>query len=254
MSVDKRVSIILPSYNEATALPLLVEKIQAVFEKSLREVEYQIVIVDDDSPDGTAEIIQKKFGSDSKIKLIVRKGERGLGTAVLRGIRETDYFYVLVMDCDFNHPPEKIIELVKMIDNYDIVCYSRYIKGGGMNTENKLFRFWGSRLFNKLIQLYLGLKTKDNLSGFFIARKVDLLILPVDIIFAGYGEFYFGILYFMLRQNPQLKILELPIVYQQRIGGTSKTKFMKLMRQYWQKAKLFKKYYNEKGSHHVRPK
>ncbi len=244
----KKISIVLPSYNEATALPLLIERIGAVFEKSLPEIEYQIVAVDDNSPDGTAEIVRKKFGSDPRLKLIVRKNERGLGSAVLRGIREAKGELVIVMDCDFNHPPEKIIELVQNIEGRDIVCYSRYMKGGGMNVENRFFRFWGSKLFNKMLQLTLDVTTNDNLSGFFIARKKDILELPVEVIFDGYGEFYFGILYFLHRQNADLKIMELPIVYQQRIGGESKTKFAKMMRQYWQKAKKFKRYAKSSGN------
>jgi len=236
------VSVVLPSFNEAEALPELIEKILEIFENSILGAEVEIVAVDDNSPDGTSEIVRKKFQGDSRVKLIERKGERGLASAVLRGIREARNEYVIVMDCDFNHPPEKVIALVENMKDYDIVCLSRYVKGGGMNTENKIWRYWGSRFYNKFLQMYLGLETNDNLSGFFVVRKEDVLKLPVNVIFRGYGEFYFGILYFMKKALGKSKILQLPITYEKRLGGESKTKFAGLMLQYFKKAIAFKKF------------
>jgi predicted ATP-grasp superfamily ATP-dependent carboligase/glycosyltransferase involved in cell wall biosynthesis len=236
------VSVILPSFNEAEALPKLIGELLGVFERDIPHTEIQIIAVDDNSPDGTASVVRDKFQGNPKVILIERKEEKGLASAVLRGIQEAQNEHVLVMDCDFNHPPEKVVDLVKNINSYDIVCYSRYVKGGGMNTDNKLMRYWGSRLYNKFLQFYLDLETNDNLSGFFIVRRGDVLKLPTDIVFKGYGEFYYGILYFMKKALGKSKILQLPIVYEKRVGGESKTKFASMMLQYFKKARLFKKY------------
>ena len=236
------VSVVLPSFNEAEALPKLIEKILEIFEADIPSLEVEIVAVDDNSPDGTSEIVRKKFQGDQRVKLIERKGEKGLASAVFRGIQEAENEYIIVMDCDFNHPPEKVIDLARNIKNYDIVCYSRYVKGGGMNTDNKMIRYWGSRFYNKFLQVYLGLKTNDNLSGFFIVRKDDVLKLPAGVIFKGYGEFYYGILYFMKKSLGKSRILQLPITYEKRVGGESKTKFAGLMLQYFKKAVVFKKF------------
>ncbi len=239
---NKGISIILPSFNEAEALPQLVGSILEIFHDRLPGYELEVIIVDDDSTDGTATAIRARFGAEEKVRLIVRKDERGLASAVLRGIQEAKMEYVLVMDADFNHPPGKIVDLVKKIPDHDLVCYSRYVKGGGMNTDNWFFRYWGSRIYNKFLQLYLGLPTNDNLSGFFIARKKDILELPTGTIFSGYGEFYFGILFFMKKSRHPFRLLQLPVVYERRKGGESKTKFSRLMIKYLKRAREFKKH------------
>jgi glycosyltransferase involved in cell wall biosynthesis len=236
------ISIILPSYNEAVALPQLAGSILEIFRNRLPGYDYEIVIIDDNSTDGTAEAIRVGFGSEEKVRLIVRTDERGLASAVLRGIQEAKMEYVVVMDSDFNHPPEKIVDLVKKIPDYDLICYSRYVKGGGMNTDNWFFRYWGSRIYNKFLQLYLGLPTNDNLSGFFIARKKDIQKLPTGTIFNGYGEFYFGVLYFMNKICHSFRLLQLPVIYERRKGGESKTKFSPLMIKYFKRAREFKSY------------
>ena len=236
------ISIILPSFNEVEALPQLVKIILEIFHDQLPGYAREIIIVDDDSTDGTARAIKEGFGLEEKVRLIVRKDERGLASAVLRGIQEAQMEYVLVMDADFNHPPEKIVDLVKKIPDHDLVCYSRYVKGGGMDTDNWFFRYWGSRIYNKFLQWYLGLPTNDNLSGFFIARKNDILDLPTGTIFSGYGEFYFGILFFMKKTCHPFRLLQLPVVYERRKGGESKTIFSRLMIKYFKRAREFKGY------------
>jgi dolichol-phosphate mannosyltransferase len=212
-----KISVILPTFNEKDSIILLIEEIITILGKE--NINYEIVIVDDDSPDGTYHEIVNAFAGNLHIVPILRTREKGLGTAIYHGIANCSGDKVVVMDTDFNHPPDLIPLLVKITDNFDIAVGSRYVAGGGMETSR--FRFIGSKLFNMFIRYALQVKTTDNLSGYFAFNKSILDGVDPTLIFYGYGDYFIRFLYIM--QKKKKFILEVPVVYKDRKGGLSKT-------------------------------
>jgi len=122
-------SIIVPTYNEAENIGELIERI----ETSLKGLDFEVIVVDDSSPDGTAEIAEELGRAYRNVKVIKRPRKMGLASAALEGMREAKYRLIAVMDADLQHPPEllpKLLERAK--EGYDIVIASRYVKGGGV--------------------------------------------------------------------------------------------------------------------------
>jgi len=212
-----KVSVVLPTFNEQESIRLLIQEILESLKNEPYEVE--IVVVDDNSPDGTYGEVQHSFSNDPRIVPLLRTQEKGLATAILFGIRNASGEKIVIMDTDFNHPPRMIPLLVKITDYFDIAVGSRYVIGGGMETSR--FRYLGSKLFNKFIHYTLGVKTTDNLSGFFAFNKVIMDDLHAESIFYGYGDYFIRFLYIM--QKKKRFILEVPVVYTDRVGGLSKT-------------------------------
>ena len=135
-----KVSVILPTYNEKESINLLIREISTILEKEA--LDYEVLIVDDMSPDGTYDAVKTVFADDSRVVPLLRKNERGLATAVLYGIRKARGEKIVVMDTDFNHHSDLIPLLVKIVDHFDIATGSRYVIGGGMETSR--FRYLGS--------------------------------------------------------------------------------------------------------------
>jgi dolichol-phosphate mannosyltransferase len=170
--MTKAISIIIPTYKEKENIVPLVERING----SLSKYDYEIVIVDDNSADGSEELVaglSKKY----PVKIIVRKNKRGLSSAVVDGITSTDSDFVIVMDADLQHPPEVLPNIVKALENHDFVMGSRYIKGGSPG-EWKLSRKIVSKVAT-LMALPIAPKVKDPMSGFFGFKRsvVDIATL-----------------------------------------------------------------------------
>ena len=168
----KTISIIVPAYKEKDNIGPLVERINS----SLAKYDYEIVIVDDNSADGSEELVNglaKKY----PVKIIVRKNKRGLSSAVVDGIAATDSEFVIVMDADLQHPPEVLPDIAKALENHDFVMASRYVKGGSPG-DWKLSRKIVSKGATKLA-LFIAPKIKDPMSGFFGFKRsvVDLTSL-----------------------------------------------------------------------------
>lgn len=214
------VSVVLPTYNEREGIADLVAEILAVARRARLDVE--VLVVDDASPDGTAAHVETVFAADPAVRVYVRRGERGLATAILRGIREARGDIVVVMDSDGNHDPALLPLMVRCVDEFDVVIGSRYVLGGGMLTSR--FRYWGSYAFNILIRLVLGLRIHDNLSGFLAFRPTLLRGLDAESVFYGYGDYAIRLLHHVVRRGG--RVLEIPTVYRFRKGGESKTRFL----------------------------
>ncbi|MEI7662635.1 MAG: glycosyltransferase [Bacteroidota bacterium] len=221
-----KISVILPTYNERVSICQLITEILKILSDELYE--YELIIVDDNSPDGTYRVILDEFSDNSMVVPILRVGESGLASAILHGIRVSSGDTLVVMDTDFNHPPNLIPLLVKITDYFEIAVGSRYVIGGGMETSR--MRFLGSKIFNKFIKYTLGVKTTDNLSGFFAFKKSILDGIKLESIFYGYGDYFIRFLYVM--QKRKRFILEIPVVYKDRIGGLSKTDLKKELLRY----------------------
>jgi dolichol-phosphate mannosyltransferase len=158
--MPKELSIIVPTYKEKDNIAVLVERI----DRSLADIGYELVIIDDNSADGSEELVTG-LAQKYPVKIIVRKNKRGLASAVVDGIASVDSENVIVMDADLQHPPEVLPDIVKALKNHDFVMASRYIKGGSPG-EWTLSRKIVSAVAN-LLALPLAPKIKDRMSGFF---------------------------------------------------------------------------------------
>ena len=214
-------SLILPCYNEYKNLRLLIPLIFKCFSKS----NYQIIIVDDNSEDLTIKKIKFKFRLNKNIKYILRKKTPSLGLSIKEGIKKSDGNVIIVMDTDFNHRPKDLKKMINLYDlnDYDLVCGSRFLKGGFSTTY---FRHYCSKIFNLFVNFITRGKISDNMSGFFIIKK-SFLNNMLDKIFYGYGDFYIRLLFYMQKKN--LRIRETPVRYAPRKFGQSKTKFVKIL-------------------------
>ena len=213
-------SVILPTYSEAGHIVNLIKEVLKIGEDG--EFNIEVVLVDDNSPDGTNQLVKESFQGDERIKIFVRESERGLASAIHFGIRKATNDYLVVMDTDFNHHPNLIPKMARELKDFDIVVGSRFISGGGM--EGPQFRYWASYFFNIFIKFILGVRTNDNLSGFFVTSQKVIKDLDCKNIFDGYGDYFIRLLYQASRKG--FSILEMPVFYQRRPSGKSKTSFI----------------------------
>lgn len=231
----KLVSIILPTYNEAGNIVDLIKGIEQV-------VKYrkEIILVDDNSPDGTTKLVREYIRRYHKHNILVqlRTENRGLTNSIRDGIGLAKGDVIVWMDCDFSHPPAVINKLLEKVkQGYDIAIASRFVKGGGFvvpEAENR--DSWPaiilSRLMNYLIQFALSPKFKDYTSGFIAIRKhvFNKVRLKGD-----YGEYFIDLIYKSLSFN--FKVIEIPYIQDIRRSGESKTG-----QNLWQYTKRGRKY------------
>ncbi|MFH0832273.1 MAG: polyprenol monophosphomannose synthase [Candidatus Aenigmatarchaeota archaeon] len=156
------ITIIVPTYNESKNLPILVKDLLKI--KAIR-----ILVVDDNSPDGTGEIAEKLKKTCRRVNVLHRKNKSGLGSAILDGFKAAETDIVGVMDADLSHPPETLRRMIEKIKDYDVVVASRYIPGGGADEKWTKLR----RLISKSAILLVKpiAKIKDPMSGFFLVKK-----------------------------------------------------------------------------------
>lgn len=218
-----KVSVILPTYNEKGNIV----KLTYAIKKSLKGRSYEIVIVDDNSPDGTAQSVEKKFSKDKTVKLFVRKKSKGLATAIKYGVKHASGEIVVAMDTDFQHDPKIIPQMVDLCKYYDLIVGSRFVRGGGMEDGS---RYSYSYLFNLMVRLMLRMQIQDNLSGFFALKLNKLNKLNLNKIFLGYGDYFIRLLHACGQAN--YSILEIPVFYNVRPYGQSKSSFVSMIINY----------------------
>ncbi len=211
--------IIIPTYNEAENLEPLVSAILAL------DAGFEILVVDDNSPDGTGEIADRLAAELPQVHVLHRPAKMGLGTAYVQGFEwalRRDYQHVFQMDCDFSHHPRYLpIHLEKAVAA-DVVIGSRYVPGGG--TVN-----WGwlrqlvSAGGNFFARTMLGLHVQDCTGGFRCYRREVIQMIPWDKVrLQGYG-FLIGTVYQVQRLG--FAITEFPIIFEDRRTGQSKMSF-----------------------------
>lgn len=215
------VSIILPTYNEASNIVPLVNEIIAAMPAAWR---YEVLVIDDNSPDGTYQQASSAFAGDDRVRVILRTTDRGFAKSIRHGIEEARFAQVVVMDSDQTHDPIEIARLLHVAQVYDIATGSRFAAGGRMvDTTHYLI----SMTFNWTLRLLLRTQIQDNLGGYFTARRDAVLALPVDRIFQGYGEYFFRLLFFSQRAG--MSIVELPANYRLRETGKSKSNWGRMI-------------------------
>jgi len=208
--------IIIPTYNEAENLEPLVSAVLAL------DAGLEILVVDDNSPDGTGQIADRLSETLGVVHVLHRPGKMGLGTAYVEGFKwaiEHGYDYVFEMDCDFSHDPAYLPTFLSKVSEADLVIGSRYVKGGGTPNWGVLRKLisWGGNAFARLM---LGLKTHDCTGGFRCYRRQMLQRVPWEQIrLQGYG-FQVGAVYYVERLGG--RVAEFPIIFEDRRVGQSK--------------------------------
>jgi dolichol-phosphate mannosyltransferase len=230
MGID--VSVVVPTYRECENLRVLLPRI----DRALREagLQYELIIVDDDSRDGTAEVVSAIAAEDPRVRLLVRKGERGLSGAVLYGWRHTDAAILGVMDADLQHPPELLPKLLApILEGRDLVIGSRYTPGGELGAWNPVRKFLSAAAVWVTWPLQKSrLRAKDPMSGFFMVRRECLD--QVKLQSAG-----FKLLLEILVRGHIHSVEEVPFIFGQRYRGASKANF----RVAWDYARLLGRLY-----------
>jgi len=206
----------IPTYNEADNLEPLLREIEAL------PTPFDILVVDDNSPDGTGEIADRLSKELPGIHVLHRAGKMGLGTAYIAGFRWVlahDCEYVLEMDCDFSHHPRYLPTFLEHIKHADLVIGSRYVPGGGAanwGIPRKLVSAGG----NFFARTMLRLKTHDCTGGFRCYRRRMIELVPwEEINLHGYG-FQIGAVYHV--EQLGARIVEFPIIFENRRVGQSK--------------------------------
>ncbi|PIU74920.1 MAG: hypothetical protein COS76_03525 [Candidatus Portnoybacteria bacterium CG06_land_8_20_14_3_00_39_12] len=227
-----KLSVILPTYNESGNIAKLISAINN--QEDLTRYKKEFIVIDDNSPDGTANEVKKLCQKNFPVKLIIRKKEKGLATAILSGIRQATGEIIVLMDTDFNHRPKDIIRLLEPIKKQqaDLVIGSRYIPGGGMHiTEASRWQYWLSKWGNYLVNRWLiNLPVQESLSGFVAVRKKLLSKLNLVRIFYGYGEYCMRLLFFCHKAG--FIIREVPVMYDLRRYGVSKSSLKRMVYYY----------------------
>lgn len=212
--------VIIPTYNE-------IENIEAIITAvlGLNEHDFDVLVVDDNSPDGTAAQVERMISarSDERISIIKRAGKLGLGTAYIEGFRwalEKGYEYVIEMDADFSHRPSDLIPLQRACaERVDMSIGSRYVSG--VNVVNwPIGRVLMSYFASKYVKLITGMKVHDTTAGFVCYRRKVLEAIDLSKVeFKGYA-FQIEMKFTAFKKG--FKIEEVPIVFVNRKLGTSK--------------------------------
>ena len=208
--------VIIPTYNERENIIDLVQQILDL------PIEVHVVVVDDNSPDGTGQMVAELARQHGRVKIIHRAGKLGLGTAYIAGFKEglaAGAERLITMDADFSHNPAYIPGLVSLANHYHITIGSRYIpRGGVVNWEwQRRFLSWGANAFARTV---LGLKARDCTAGFRCYHREVLLNIELDRIFSNGYSFLVEMLFKCQRRG--FTVGEIPIIFANRERGTSK--------------------------------
>lgn len=228
-------SIILPTYNESENIIEILKTIKTCLPKNMKS---EVIVVDDNSPDGTGMLVQKYANfirsMDYKVNIIIRKNTTGLSSAILKGIKSSLGKIIIVMDSDFSHPPQHISKLVNMLNNSnsDIVIASRYMNGGKI-TNWPMNRKLMSHIATLMAKKSLKIKVTDPMSGFFAFKRKIISNLIFDAI--GYK-----LLLEILVKAKNIVVSESPYTFTDRKLGHSKLNFFTILNYIKMVLKLYK--------------
>lgn len=224
---NPRLLVTLCTYNEKENLPLLIPEI-------LTQVPWaDVLVIDDNSPDGTGQVADELALSDSRVRVQHRAGKLGLGTAILAGFRyafEHNYDFVLNMDADFSHHPRHLPAITELTSRCDVAIGSRYVPGG-YAVGWSLTRHLMSRSINLYARWFLWLSTKDNSGSYRAYRISKLRELDLDRVRARGYAFQEEILYRCRRVG--CSMVETPIVFEDRRYGQSKINYKEVLAALW---------------------
>jgi dolichol-phosphate mannosyltransferase len=208
-------SVVVPTFNERENIQELIERLGTVLEG----VAWEVIFVDDNSPDGTAALVREVAQHNPRVRVVHRIGRRGLSTACVEGMLASAAPYLAVMDADLQHDESILPAMLRAVkeDGHDIAVGSRYVEGGGMG-EWGTDRQFASRFATHLSRLVLKASVKDPMSGFFLLKR-EVLEGAVDDL-SGIG---FKILLDLFASSPRsLRFIEVPYEFRTRRAGESK--------------------------------
>jgi len=217
--------IILPTYNERDNIEALVPILLGHAD------DFHLLIVDDGSPDGTADWVAEH--TNERLHLLQRTKKEGLGPAYLAGFRyalERDYKYIFEMDADFSHHPRHLSAMLEAAETYDLVIGSRYVPGGG-HPNWPWYRQAISRGGNLYMRTILGLKISDATSGFRCYRRKCLEGIDLDAVKSGGYCFQIEMAYRAMKKG--FSIHEIPIQFEERRAGKSKMSLGIILEAFW---------------------
>jgi dolichol-phosphate mannosyltransferase len=220
-----RATVCLPTYNERENVERMV--------RSLHPLGVHVLVIDDNSPDGTGEIADRLARELDSVSVLHRPRKEGLGPAYLAGFRralDEGAELVLEMDCDFSHDPADVPRLLAAAEEADLVLGSRYVQGGG--TENwGLVRRFISRSGSLYAQILLRAPVRDLTGGFKCYRRAVLEALPLDEIHSKGYAFQIETTYRTLRKG--FRVREVPIMFVDRLEGGSKMSKTIVVEGFW---------------------
>jgi dolichol-phosphate mannosyltransferase len=208
-------SVVIPTFNERENVPPLIELLKS----ALPDIAWELIIVDDDSPDRTAEIVKQAAAADARIRCIRRVGRRGLAGACLEGILASQAKFVAVMDADLQHDETLLAPMLRLLrgDTVDMVVATRYADGGSAAALSSE-RAFGSRLATRLACRLLKLALSDPMSGFFMLRRAVVEEIAPRLSTQGFKI----MLDVVVTAGKSLRIAELPYTFRPRRHGESK--------------------------------
>lgn len=213
---NNEILIIIPTYNELENLPRLLPEVLS------KNDGIDVLIVDDNSPDGTASFIEKEMKTNSRLHLIKRESKQGLGTAYIAGFKyalQRDYQLIFEMDADFSHDPNEIPRFIDEIKDSDLVLGSRYING--VNVINwpmrRLLLSWFANLYTRIIT---GMPVYDATGGYKCFKREVLKAIDLDKVTSNGYAFQIEMNFKAWKKGFKLK--EIPIIFVDRIKGKSK--------------------------------
>lgn len=215
------VSVILPCFNESGNIIPLIDAIHI----ELNFCKHEIIVVDDNSPDGTFDLVKNK--NFDFVKIFSRTSDPSLAKSIRKGIEEAHGNIIVVMDSDFNHQPFYLRQMVSNMRYYDAVFASRFVYGGTMDSR---FRHIASWLFNVFVRSVTRQSITDSLYGFFAIKKEVLEKVNFNDIFWGYGDYCIRLLYYLQKKN--ISILQFPAVNGKRLQGPGNSRLLKTFIQY----------------------
>ena len=208
--------VILPSYNEAeNVLPLSADILA-------RDASLEILVVDDNSPDGTADLVEGALANEPRLHLLKRPAKLGLGSAYLAGFAyglARDYELILTMDCDYSHHPRYLPSMLEAMNECDMAVGSRYVEGGGVSNW-PIHRILLSRFANAYARVLLRVPVRDCTAGFRCYKRAVLESVEPEAVRSSGYSFLEEMIYRVHHAGFQIR--EVPIIFEDRAGGVSK--------------------------------
>ncbi len=212
---DESLSVVIPTFNEAGNIAELLQRIAAC----LADVDWTVIVVDDDSPDGTAEVVRRAGAVDPRIRCLKRIGRRGLSSACLEGMAMARGRFLAVIDADLQHDERLLPRMFELLatGDFDLIVGSRYMDNGTVGSWRRSRR-WLSRAATQLTRSLLAIRLTDPMSGFFMIRREAVARAAPRLSDSG-----FKLLLDLVASSPApLRAVELPYAFSARVHGLSK--------------------------------